>query len=107
MDERSYKQRLVTRCDEIIGGGGRRLGENSVAPPIPLVGARARVSARQERLWCPRLAPTLSRAAPSNDGKQLRYRGQPVFVATPSHAAAAVAPAVEQDCARSRTRGGR
>src|SRR3569833_941441 len=42
MDERSYKQRLVTRCDEIIGGGGRRLGQNSVAPPIPLVGARAR-----------------------------------------------------------------
>src|SRR3569623_659377 len=65
MDERSYKQRLVTRCDKIIGGGGRRLGENSVAPPIPLVGARARESARQERLWCPRMAPTKSRAAPS------------------------------------------
>jgi len=50
------------------------------------------------------MAPTLSRAAPSNDGKQIRYRGHPVFVATPSHAAAAVAPALAQDCARSRTR---
>jgi len=30
--ERSYKQRLVTRCDEIVRGGVRRLGENSVAP---------------------------------------------------------------------------
>src|SRR3569833_180764 len=66
--ERSYKQRLVTRCDEIVGGGVRRLGENSVAPPIPLVGARARIPARHARLWCSRMAPTVPRRA-GNRGK--------------------------------------